>query len=108
MVRRLKFDAELRELLQILLGYETEHLYFQPTEAVQMKYDAIVYRRESFGVRWADDESHFIRDRYEVIAITRDPDSDLPREIQKRFKFCRPHRQYMADNLYHFPFTIYY
>ena len=108
MDRRLKLDAEFRQLLIDLLGYETEHLYFQPTEATQMKYDAIVYRRYTFGVQWSDDQSHFIRDRYEVTVITRDPDSDLPREIQKHFKFCRPGKQFMADNLYHFPFTIYY
>lgn len=108
MDRRLKLDAEFRELLTDLYGYETEHLYFQPTEAVRMKYDAIVYKRTSFGVQYADDQSHFIRDQYEVIAITQDPDATLPREIQSHFKFCKPGKQYVADNLYHFPFTIYY
>ena len=108
MDRRLKLDAELRAILVDLLNYTTEHLYFQPTEATNMKYDAIVYRRTSFGVQWADDKSHFIRDQYELTIITRDPDSELPRKIQEHFQFCRPGRQFMADNLYHFPFTIYY
>ena len=63
MDRRLKLDAEFRELVIELYGYKKEHLYFQPTDATRMKYDAIVYKRTSFCVQYADDQSHFVRDQ---------------------------------------------
>lgn len=106
MDRRLLFDDELRAILQEVLGYV--NLYFQPPDSVLMKYDAIRYSRKTFKVKWANNRSYNIRDEYEVIVISRDPDSELPRKIQEHFMCCRPGRQYMADNLYHFPFTIYY
>ncbi len=106
MDRRLKLDAELRELLQEQLGYV--HLYFQPTENSRMQYDAIIYRQNTFDVRFANNRSYNIRYEYQVIAVSREPDSTLPRAIQERFPLCSPGRKYMADNLYHFPFTLYY
>lgn len=106
MDRRLLFDDELRAILQEVLGYV--NIYFQPPDSVLMKYDCIRYARNTFGVVRADDHAYNIREQYQVTVITRDPDSELPRKIQEYFKFCQPGRQFMADNLYHFPFTIYY
>ena len=106
MDRRLKLDAELRELLQEQLGYV--NLYFQPTEKTEMQYDAIIYRQNTMNVRYANDRSYNIRDEYQLIAVSREPDSALPRAIQERFPLCAPGRKYMVDNLYHFPFTLYY
>ena len=106
MDRRLQLDDELRSILQEVLGYV--NIYFQPPDSVLMKYDCIRYARKTFGVIWANDRSYNIRDQYEITVISRDPDSELPRKIQEHFKFCRPGRQFVADNLYHFPFTIYY
>ena len=104
--RRLLLDNELREVLQEALGYV--HLYYQPPESVKMKYDCIRYEEASFNVRYADTRSHVLHTEYQVIVITRDPDSPIPRMIQERFSMCRSGRKYAADNLYHFPFTIYY
>ena len=106
MDRRLQLDAELRGILQEALGYV--NIYFQPPDSVLMKYDCIRYVRNTFKVIYANDRSYNIRDEYQVTVISRDPDSELPRKIQEHFQMCRPGRQYMADNLYHFPFTIYY
>ena len=106
MDRRLQLDEELREILQEVLGYV--NIYFQPPDSVLMKYDAIRYRRTSLSPTYANNKTYNLRDQYEVIVISRDPDSELPRRIQEHFQLCRPGRQYMADNLYHFPFTLYY
>lgn len=106
MDRRLQLDNELREVLQEALGYV--HLYFQPPESVHMNYDCIRYKEVSFVVRYADNRAHVIHTEYQVIVISRNPDSPIPRMIQERFPMCRAGRKYVADNLYHFPFTIYY
>lgn len=106
MDRRLQLDDELRNILQEVLGYV--NIYFQPPDSVLMRYDCIRYRRTALQPTYANNKVYNLRDQYEIIVISRDPDSELPRRIQEHFQFCRPGRQYMADNLYHFPFTIYY
>lgn len=104
--RRLLLDKELREVLHEAVGYV--HLYFQPPASVRMEYDAIRYERTSLDVRYADNKSYRVTDEYQVIVITRDPDSPIPRMLQEHFSMIRPGRQYPADNLYHFPFTLYW
>lgn len=106
MDRRLMLDEELREILQETLGYV--NIYFQPTEETRMKYDAIIYKQNSFAVRYANNRSYNIRDEYQVTVISRDPESEIPRKIQERFEMCAPGRKFVSDNLYHFPFTIFY
>ena len=106
MDRRLKFDAELRAVQEEILGYQ--HTYFEPTESVRMKYDAVVYQRSDMNVRRASDRSYMIRDGYQVTVISRDPETLVPRAIQNHFERCSPGRFFVRDNLYHFPFTIYY
>ena len=106
MDRRLQLDNELREVLQEAVGYV--NLYYQPPASVRMHYDAIRYEETTMYPRHADDRAYLINTEYQVIVISRDPDSPIPRMIQKRFQLCRPGRKYVADNLYHYPFTIYY
>lgn len=106
MERRLLLDNELREILQDTLGYV--NLYYQPPASVSMKFDCIRYEEATYNVRYADDQAHILHTEYQVIVITRDPDSELPRKIQEHFPLCSPGRKYVADDLYHFPFTLYY
>lgn len=106
MDRRLKFDEELRNLQLEVLGYQ--HTYFEPPESVRMQYDAVVYSRNSFNVRRADNKSYSVRDGYEVTVISRDPETQLPKALQEHFERCAPGRFFVRDNLYQFPFTIFY
>jgi len=106
MDRRLKFDEELREVQLLINGYH--HTYFEPPETVRMKYDAVIYQRQEFNVRRADNRSYLIRDGYLVTVISRDPETKLPQAIQDHFERCSPGRFFVRDNLYHFPFTIFY
>lgn len=106
MDRRLKLDAELREILQEALGYV--HLYFQPPASVQMKYDCIRYEEQTMKPQYADNKVYAAHTQYRVTVISRDPDCEIPRMLLERFQYCMPDRKYVADNLYHYPFTIYY
>lgn len=106
MDRREKLDKELREVLQATEG--TVNLYYQPPSSVHMKYNCIRYKKTTTNVKRANDHRYLGRDQYEIMAISRDPDSALPHAIQERFPYCEPGRFFVADNLYHFPFTIYY
>ncbi len=104
--RRLEFDDELRKIQEEVNGYH--HTYFEPTESVRMKYDAVVYKRNDMNVRRADNKSYLIRDSYLLTVISRNPETFLPRAIQDHFERCAPGRFFVRDNLYHFPFTIFY
>lgn len=106
MDRRLEFDEELRELQKSILGYQ--HTYFEPPENVWMQYDAVVYERNTMHVRRANNKSYVLTDQWDVKVISKDPETALPRAIQEHFERCSPGRVFVRDNLWHFPFTIYY
>lgn len=95
----------LQTAFEKLLG--SRNVYFDPPESVKMNYDAIRYSRSKIENTFANDSVYKQDDRYEVIAIYRNPDSDLPRKISRLPK-CTHDRHYVADNLHHDVFTLYY
>lgn len=96
---------ELHTLFEDILG--SRNVYFQPPESVKMKYDAIVYSRDDIENIFANNSVYSQYDTYEVIAIYEDPDSDLPKKIS-RLPLCRFDRHYIADNLNHDVFILYF
>lgn len=96
---------DLQALLEETLG--SRNVYFDPPESVKMQYDAIRYSRSNINNTFANNSVYKQNDRYEVIAIYRDPDSDLPGKLS-RLPFCRHERHYVADNLHHDVFTLYF
>lgn len=104
--RRLQFDEALRNLQILVNGYQ--HTYFEPPESIRLQYDAVVYVKSNMNVTRANNRSYGIRDGYLVTVISRDPETTLPRAIQETFERCSPERPFVKDNLYHFPFSIYY
>ncbi len=102
MASRLDLHEELCNLLK------SRNVYFQPPTSVKMKYDAIRYSLSEPNIKRADNGVYLKVNRYEGLVITRDPDSTIPDDILHHFKMCSLGRPYVADNLNHFPFTIYY
>ena len=100
MANRLDLDYKFREILG------NDNVYFDPPESVKMKYEAIRYSRKKIESRFANNSVYKQDDCYEVIAIYRNPDSELPRKISLLPK-CSHDRHYVADNLHHDVFTIY-
>ena len=97
---------ELHEELCAALG--SRNVYFQPPESVKMNYDAIRYWLSGKSLRRANNKIYNSTNRYDGVVITRDPDTTIPDEILSRFEMCSFGRPYTADNLNHYPFTIYY
>lgn len=95
----------LQKLLEDILG--TRNVYFDPPESVKIQYDAIRYSRSKIENTFASNAVYKQDDRYEVVAIYRNPDSDLPRKIS-RLPMCVHDRHYVSDNLHHDVFTLYY
>lgn len=98
--------AILHEELCEILG--TSNVYFQPPASVKMQYDAIRYSLGGKDLKRANDKIYKSINQYEGVIITRDPDTTIPDDILAHFEMCSFGRPYTADNLNHYPFTLYF
>lgn len=98
--------TSLHEELCTLLG--SRHVYFQPPPTVSMHYPCFVYDLRLIGTRKADDDIYQMNDSYTVKYITRDPDSTMPHDILRNWRYVAFDRVYKADNLYHYVYTLYH
>jgi hypothetical protein len=73
-----------------------------------MQYDAIRYELGGKDIKRANNRLYFYTNQYDGVVITRNPDSPIPDKLLAHFEMCSFGHPYVADNLYHFPFTIYY
>ena len=101
MARRL----ELQAILEGILG--SQYVYFQPPGTISMNYPCIVYEKNTIDPTFADDMVYLQRGKYSLIVIDRDPDTLIPDEVAK-LPMCRAGQFYTFDNLYNYPFTLYY
>lgn len=102
MARRLNLHEELCETL------ESKSVYFQPPQSLSMNYPCIRYALDEPSQIYAGDKNYNCTKRYDGVVIDRDPESNIPGKLLARFERCRLGKPYVADNLHHFPFTLYY
>lgn len=95
----------LHSLLVAALG--STHVYFQPPPKVNMEYPCIVYRRDSIHSDHADNKPYRHKKRYQVTVIDRDPDSGIPDKVAA-LPQCSFDRRYVADNLNHDVFQLFF
>lgn len=96
---------ELHDLLCRTLG--SRNVYYQPPTKIKMAYPAIVYRRNNIKDRYANGNPYTRLKAYSLTLIEHDPDSELIDKI-KDLDYCAFDRHYVAENLNHDVFTIYY
>lgn len=72
-----------------------------------MRYPAIVYKRESVKKQHANNAPYTGFKRYKVTFITDNPDSEVTDKLDMLPK-CYTDRSYVADNLYHHTFLLYF
>lgn len=101
MAPRLALQAVLEELLG------TGHVYFQPPSNVQMQYPCIVYQRYNAKTSFADNKAYTYVKRYQVTVIDQNPDSLVPDKVGA-LPSCLHNRFFVADNLNHDVFNLYY
>ena len=102
MASRLELHEELCEILG------SRNVYFQAPSSVKMQYDAIRYELSDKDLKRANNKIYQNTNQYSGVVITRDPDTTIPNEILSHFEMCSFGRPYTADNLNHYPFTLYY
>ena len=96
---------QLQQDLEALLG--SGNVYFQPPSSVKMEYPAIVYARDDLDAKHADNAPYNTTWRYQVTYISRDPDTDIPKAIG-HLPMCAIVSIFVADNLNHYVFALYY
>lgn len=97
--------TDLQAMLEQILG--SRNVYYQPPASVQMNYPAIVYSRKNIENSHADDAVYIQSYSYEVTYIDNRADSRVAFELSKLPK-CRFDREYIADNLYHYVYVLYF
>lgn len=97
--------VELQTLLESFLG--SRNVYYQPPPNVAMSYDAIRYSLSNVSSRFADDKRYKNMKRYEIIVISRRPDPEVVDKILD-LPYSSLSNPYVADNLNHYPITLYY
>ena len=104
---------ELQAMLEEIPGLAHDDIldgpavYYQPPATVIMQYPCIRYSYDGAEMMHAADMGYIVRSRYSVIVIDPDPDSVI-RDYVATLPACRVERPYVADNLYHYSFTLYY
>lgn len=102
----------LQTLLENLLVTEEEpnkilNVYFQPPDNVQMVYPCIVYNRDNADKKFAGNITYLFKKRYQVTVIDSDPDSNIPDKVAA-LPLCTFSRFFVADNLNHDVFNLYF
>ena len=72
-----------------------------------MEYPCIVYKRDNIRVNFADNSPYRQTKRYMVTVIERNPDSAIPDAVIQ-LPLCSFNRNYVANNLYHDVFILYF
>lgn len=96
-----------REQLQEILEFICDNVYFQPPSNVQMQYPAIVYERSRIQTAFADNIPYRSTIQYDVTVISRSPDEMIVSALV-HMPMCIYQRFYVADNLNHDVFSLYF
>lgn len=98
---RLDLQNELENLL------ESKNVYYQPPESIKMEYPAIKFKKTKIDKKSADNSAYKLTNCYELIVISKRPDHPVIEKILQ-LPMCSQSTHYVADNLNHDVFTLYY
>lgn len=96
---------ELQTLLEGVLG--SGNVYFQPPASLQMQYPCIVYQHDYAKTEFADNHPYSRAKRYSVTVIDRNPDTLIPDDVAQ-LPLSNLNRYFVADNLHHYVFNLYF
>lgn len=83
------------------------NVYYDPPENLKLQYPCIIYSHASNWQKHADDIKYLSKKCYTVTVIDKLPDSSLS-EAVNNLPYCSFDREYAADNLHHYVYTLFY
>lgn len=101
MDNRLSLQGKLEQLVNY-------NVYFQPPASVHLVYPCVIYNLVGGDIKHADNMMYSYMNRYEVLIIYRQPNMEIVEKVLRTFPMCSLSRIYIADNLYHYSFNLYY
>lgn len=103
MASRLSLQADLEAL-------EMGKVFFQPPASVRLTYPCIVYEISRAHITYSLDMPYIITNQYSLTYVTKDPDDALEaiEKIIRAFPMISHDRSYVAENLYHEVFSLFY
>lgn len=102
MNRRLELHDKLKELVG------NDNVYFQPPASVLISYPCVIYNIGNGDVKRADNMVYSYVNSYDLIFIFKKPNIDIIEQVLGALPMCRMTRAYVADNLNHYAFSVYY
>lgn len=95
--------TELQAIFQVICP----NVYFQPPADMQISYPAIVYEMDRADTKFADDLPFSVTKQYSVQLISQNPDEILF-DALAALPMCAHERHFVADNLNHEVFNIFF
>lgn len=93
-------------LHEVLKGI-TDNVYFVGPPNTKMAYPCIIYSRDDARTKFAGNRPYSFTQRYQVTVVDPDPDSDILDQMAA-LPMCLFDRHYVADNLDHDVFVLYF
>ena len=96
----------LHEKLVELVG--NSNVYFQPPTSVQISYPCVIYNVGNGDAKHADNIVYNYINSYDLTFIYKKPNIEIIEQVLAALPMCRVTRVYVADNLNHYAFSVYY
>lgn len=104
---RLELHDKLVSIINIKEDDGDTHVYFNAPSEPGMRYPAIRYKLKLINNSYANNSIFTQQKAYDLTLIDENPDSEYLDKILQ-LPYCRFDRHYVADNLNHWTFTLYY
>ena len=95
------------QLQQELLKLAPKAWYQKPS-TTKMSYPCFVYKALEPETVRADNRMYILMPRYEILYISQTEDDGIWNRMTDTFEYLSNGREYVSDNLYHYPFTVNY
>lgn len=99
-------SQDLQTILEGIPG--VEHVYFQPPESIRMEYPAIIFGHAGYDTISANNSKYKIDRRYSVTLVYNDFEMEEAVDALLALPYCSHDRHYVADQLHHDVFTLYF
>lgn len=96
----------LHEELCTLLG--SKNCYYDPPETIKMRYPCFIYDVDNIDQKRANNHHYLDIKRYAITYVTQKNDIDITERFFEAFPTASYDRKYVADNMWHYVFSLYY